>query len=207
MINIVLADDHAIFLQGLSQLIQSEADIEIVGQAGDGQSAWDLIQEKHPDVAVLDITMAGLNGIEISRRVEQSKDVQSNILLLTMHEDPLLALEARHAGAKGYVLKENTFEDLVNAIRLVNTGETFVTKIIADKITQLEKFGGTLILSGQEREVLRGIAKGMTNKEIARQMSISPKTVETYRNRIMDKLNLRSIAELSRFAVKLGLVE
>ncbi len=207
MIRIILADDHTIFRQGLAHLIAAEDDIQIVGQAGDGEAAWNQIKKHKPHVAVLDITMPKLNGIEICRLIEADAQLSCLVLLLTMHQNPLLAIEAKNAGAKGYVLKENTFEELADAVRAIHDGEVLVSPVIQEKIDALEKFGGTMILSERERQVLGAIARGNTNKEIARQLEISPKTVETYRNRIMDKLNMRSIAELSRFAAKLGLAE
>ena len=206
MIRILLADDHAIFLQGLTHLIESLDGIDIVGQAMDGAEAWEKIQLLRPDVAVLDITMPRMNGIEIVRRIHEQGDLHVRSLILTMHEDPLLGLEAIHAGAAGYLLKENTFDELAEAIHTVYDGGIFVTPAIRRGITELERFGGTQVLSDREREVLGAIARGQTNKEIARQLEISPKTVETYRMRIMDKLNVRSIADLSRYAVRLGLV-
>ena len=207
MIRIILADDHTIFLQGLARLLQTEEDIEIISQAVDGQAAWEMIQELQPDVAVLDITMGRMNGIEVARKTQNKEGLSARTLLLTMHEDPLLAMEALHAGASGFVLKENTFEELSEAIRTIHRGSIYVTSEIRSRIDDLERLGGTLVLSPREREVLGSIARGMTNKEIARHLQVSPKTVETYRMRIMDKLDVRSIAELSRYAVKLGLVE
>jgi DNA-binding NarL/FixJ family response regulator len=207
MIRIILADDHTIFLQGLAYLLEAEEDIEIIDQVTNGKDAWTRIQELHPDVAVLDISMGRLNGIEVCRLIEADPKEKCRSLLLTMHVSPLLAIEGLHAGASGYILKDNTFEELADAIRDIHAGKNFISAPIDEKMQELKKFGGTFTLSERERQVLASIAQGHTNKETARQLDISPKTVETYRNRIMDKLDVRSIAELSRYASKLGLVE
>ncbi|MBF0445679.1 MAG: response regulator transcription factor [Magnetococcales bacterium] len=207
MIRIILADDHNIFLQGLTRLIQTVEDIEIIGMANNGEEALKMIETLQPDVAVLDISMDTMNGIDVARYFQKSSNPKTRILLLTMHEDPMLAVEALHAGASGFLLKENTFEELSDAIHTVHAGGTHVTATIKKRIDELERFGNSLVLSQRERQVLTAVASGQTNKEIARQLELSPKTVETYRTRIMDKLNVRSIAQLSRFAVKLGLVE
>nr|CRH05350.1 Two component transcriptional regulator, LuxR family [Candidatus Magnetococcus massalia] len=205
MIQLIIADDHMIFRQGLAQLLGSHEGIEIVGQAGSGEEALAMVREQQPDVAILDISMPGLNGIEVSKAIVD-EGLSSQILLLTMHDDPTLALKAEQIGVKGYVVKDNAFAELLDAIHAVAKGKRFVSGVVEEKLGELcptDDLPPTL--SPREQEVVRLIAAGHTNKEMARDMGISPKTVDTHRTRLMRKLNLHSTADVVRYAVRMGL--
>jgi DNA-binding NarL/FixJ family response regulator len=208
MITVVIADDHVIFRQGLLKLLQSAGDIEVVADTGSSDEALRLIVEKKPDVAILDISMPGLSGIEIMEEV-QRKGIGTKIVFLTMHSDPLTAKRAIQSNASGYVLKDDAFEDLLYAVKAVASGGTFVSPSISEKVLKLEmgreKEGS--ILTGREREVLQLIASGLTNKKIADKLSVSVKTVETHRTRILQKLGAHSAADLVRYAIKTGLLD
>jgi DNA-binding NarL/FixJ family response regulator len=205
-LGVILADDHAIFRQGLAALLQSEADIALLAQAADGAEAWGLIESMRPDVAILDLSMPQLSGIEVARRVEAA-GLDTRIVLLTMHDDPSAVLQAQETGVAGYVLKDNSFEELVQAVHSVGAGGTFVTPSIRARLRALQREGRPAVpLSPREREVIRLIALGNSSKEIARIMVISPRTVDTYRSRSMEKLGLHSMADVVRYAVQAGMV-
>ena len=205
-IGVILADDHAIVRQGLAALLQAEPDIVLLGLAADGAAAWSMIATHQPDIAILDLSMPQATGIEITRRVEAAA-LDTRCLLLTMHDDPAAALEAQAAGAAGYILKDNSFEDLALAVRSIAAGGTFVTASIRAKLRALQRNGQThLALSDREREVLRLVALGHSSKEIARVLAISARTVDTYRNRLMHKLGLHSVADVVRYAVQAGML-
>ncbi len=205
-IGVILADDHAIVRQGLAALLQAEPDIVLLGLAADGAAAWSMIATHQPDIAILDLSMPQATGIEITRRVEAAA-LDTRCLLLTMHDDPAAALEAQAAGAAGYILKDNSFEDLVLAVRSIAAGGTFVTPSIRAKLRALQRNGqGSIALSSREREVIRLVALGHSSKEIARLLAISPRTVDTYRSRLMHKLGLHSVADVVRYAVQGGML-
>jgi DNA-binding NarL/FixJ family response regulator len=205
MIRLLLADDHAIFRQGLTTMFAARPDVEVVAEAGDGREAWDLILKRKPDVAVVDIKMPKMSGIEIAEHVRAYR-IPTRVVLLTMHDEPALALEAEDAGVHGYVLKDNTFEELSEAINKVAAGHRYVSPSVSEKLHAFRLNSGGVTLSPREREVLKLIASGLSNKAIARELGISPKTVETHRGRVMTKLNLHSVAELVRYAVRTGFV-
>ncbi len=203
---VIFADDHAILRQGLTPLLSAEPELQLLAQTGNGREAWELIETLDPDVAILDISMPEMTGIEVSRKTLDT-GLSTHIVLLTMHEDPSAALEAKEAGAAGYILKGTSFEDLVTAVRTVVAGGTFVTPSIREKLRKLRSSGQAVAqLSGREREVIKLIALGKSSKEIGRFMDISPRTVDTYRKRLMDKLDLHSLAEVVRYAVRVGMV-
>ena len=205
MTRLLLADDHAIFRQGLRRLLQAWPEAEVIGEAADGLEAWKLIQAEHPDLAILDIEMPCMRGIEIVQQVKE-KELSTRIVLLTMHDEPALAFEAERVGAQGYVLKDNTFEELLEAIQQVAAGHHYMSPKVSENLQAFRMESGGVTLSTREREVLQLIASGHSSKEIARTLDISPKTVETYRNRLMAKLNLHSVAELVRYAIRTGLL-
>ena len=205
-IGVIVADDHAIFRQGLASLLQAEADITLLAQASDGAEAWELIESLRPDVAILDLSMPEPTGIELARRVGVA-GLDTRVVLLTMHDDPSAALQAQEAGVAGYVLKDNSFEELIVAVRAIAAGGTFVTPSIRAKLHAVQRNGrATVPLSPREREVIRLIALGNSGKETARILGLSPRTVETYRSRSMDKLGLHALADLVRYAVQAGMV-
>ena len=205
-ITIVLADDHAIIRQGLVPLFEAEQGMELSAQAGNGREAWEIIESLRPDVAILDISMPEMTGVEVTRRVVDA-GFDTQVILLTMHEDPSAVLEAQEAGASGYVLKDNSFEELVQAVHTVVAGGSFVTPSVREKLRKFQREGKTAaLLSKREREVIKLIAQGHSSKEIGRIMDISPRTVDTYRKRLMDKLDLHTIADVVRYAVRTGMV-
>ena len=205
-ISAIVADDHAIFRQALAPLLQAEAGIALLAQAADGREAWKLIESLRPDVAILDVSMPEITGIEIAQRVEAA-GLDTRVLLLTMHDDPLSAIQAQEAGAAGYVLKDNSFEELVLAVQTIAAGGTFVTPSIRAKLREYQRNGrATSALSPREREVIRLIALGNSSKQIARLMDISPRTVDTYRNRLMEKLGLHCLAQVVRHALLAGII-
>jgi DNA-binding NarL/FixJ family response regulator len=203
MIRLLLADDHAIFLQGLTRLLDAWPEAEIVAKAADGQEAWEQILLHRPDVAVVDIKMPLMNGIEIAEQV-RARGLSTRVVVLTMHDEPALALEAEQAGVQGYVLKDDTFEELSQAIEKVVSGRQYMSPTVSESLHAFRLSSGGVTLSPREREVLKLIASGLSSKAIARKLDISPKTVETHRSRLMTKLDLHSVAELVRYAVETG---
>ncbi|MBP8953953.1 MAG: response regulator transcription factor [Armatimonadetes bacterium] len=205
-IGVILADDHAIVRQGLAALLQREPDIAILAQAADGEAAWGLIETHQPDIAILDLAMPRATGIEVARRV-QAAALDTRVVLLTMHDDAATALQAQEAGVTGFVVKDNSFEELTLAVRTVAAGGTFVTPAVRAKLNALRRNGAKPVaLSPREREVIRLIAAGQSSKEIGRALAISPRTVDTYRDRLRDKLGLRSVAEVVLYAVQCGML-
>jgi DNA-binding NarL/FixJ family response regulator len=208
MIKVIVADDHLIFRQGLLRLLQSSNVITVVGEAGDGKEALNLIKTEAPEIAILDISMPGLSGFEVIRELEQQEN-NTKIIYLTMHDDLFTAKKVITSKAKGFVSKDDAYEDLIYAIEAVSSGRRFVSPSISDKIFSLNilKENDDEVLTNRELEILKLIAEGVTNKKMAGQLSISVKTVETYRSRIMQKLDLHSTAELIKYAIKSGLIK
>jgi DNA-binding NarL/FixJ family response regulator len=206
----VLADDHPIVLNGLSNLIMGEQDFELVGQAASGSEALRVIREKVPDVAVVDISMPELNGIVLSRRV--AKELPSvKILILTLHEDRAYLRQAIDAGARGYLLKRSAAENLLGALRAVVTGGLYVDPAMTSYLFDSSprhgpgsRNGNMPDLTDREGDVLKLVALGYTNKEIARRLDVGIKSVETYKARGVEKLGLKTRAELVRYASAQG---
>jgi len=208
---ILLADDHKIVREGLKALLDKESDMEVVAVAEDGRTAVQLARDLLPDVAVIDIGMPGMNGIEATRCISV-ENPGTRVLVLSMHSARRYVLEALSAGAKGYILKDCASEELARALRIVAANETYLSPKIAgilvkDCVTFLpvESETGASILSRREREVLQLIAEGHNTKEIAFMLDVSIKTVETHRQQLMKKLNLQSVAGLTRYAIREGL--
>jgi len=208
MIRVIVADDHVIFRQGLLKLLQSAEGITVAGEAGDGKEALAMIVKESPDIAVLDISMPGLSGIEISKELK-ARGCATKVVYLTMHNDVLTAKQALISGVSGYILKDDAFEDLLYAIKAVASGRKFISPSISDKILHSSplKVVEKNILTEREREILKLIASGLTNKKIADKLSISVKTVETHRARILQKLDFHTTAELVKYAIKTELLE
>jgi DNA-binding NarL/FixJ family response regulator len=209
LIRVLLVDDHAILREGLRALLSYYADIEVVGEAEDGQQALESVARLSPDVVLMDIAMPGMSGLEATRRIrEEYPDVY--VLILTQYEDETYVLPLLQAGASGYVPKRALGADLTNAIRLVAKGGSFLYPPIATHTIQqvnMENIPSTSLLTQRELEILRLVVKGKTSSQIALEMKISIKTVEWHRNNIMHKLQVDSIAELVRYALQHGLVE
>jgi DNA-binding NarL/FixJ family response regulator len=207
-ISVIVADDHAIFRQGLVALLQMAEDLELLGQAGNGREAWERIEGLKPDVAILDIAMPAMTGTEVARRAVAA-GLPTQTVLLTACNDPRAAMEAQQAGAAGYVIKDDVFEELIMAVQTVVAGGTFMAPALRSKLRELKQQGRSTgsALSAREREVIRLIALGKTGKQIARLMELSPRTVDTYRERLMDKLQAHTVADVVRYAVRAGLVD
>lgn len=210
-IRIALADDHAVFRSGLRALLEKEGGFEIAGEAGNGFDAIRLIEESRVDVLLLDVSLPGLPGPRVAEAVLGRKP-DLPIVVLTMHEDEYYVQELFRIGVRGYVLKKSTGSDLIQAIRRVVNGQTYVDPAVAGHVVsgyvgRREEVGSRLgMLSQREREVCGLLALGHTNAEIGEQLAISERTVETHRANIMSKLELKTRAELVRFAIDNGLV-
>jgi len=211
MINVLLADDHSIVRAGLRRIIEESGEMEVIAEAADGREALRKAHEHLPDVAVIDISMPNCDGLEAIRLLRNGYP-QLPILVLTMHEEGQYVVRAIEAGAMGYITKQSAPEQLVKAIRRVHDGHRYLTDEAAEALA-LRVAKGTQgrspldTLSMRELQVLRRLALGNTNREIARAYHISIKTVDTYRSRILKKLELRNNAELSRFAIQHGLIK
>jgi len=210
-INIVLADDHKVLRHGLSQAIKSEQDMEITGQAENGYEAIKLAQELVPDIVIMDIAMPELNGIEATRQILKTHP-QVKIIALSMHSNKKFIHEMFKAGARGYLLKDCEYSELINAIRIVMSNKTYLSPSITGVVIENYMMQGApenqnafAILSDREREVLQLIAEGKTTKQVARMLHVSPKTVEGHRTRIMHKLDIDNIANLTKYAIREGL--
>jgi len=210
-VRVLVADDHNIIRQGLSALIAKEKDMEVVGEAEDGRAAVKLAGELKPHVVVMDIGMKHLNGIEATRQILAARP-NVKVVALSMHSDQQFVSSMLEAGASGYLLKDCAFEELTTAVRTVIEGKTYLSPpvagtVVADYIRKLSSSQMPDIrhLTGREREVLQLMAEGSTTKEIAYQFSVSVKTVETHRRNIMGKLNIHSVAKLTKYAIRQGL--
>ncbi len=211
MIKVLLADDHGIVRAGLRRIVEESGDIEVIAEAVDGREAIARVNDALPDVAVIDISMPGMDGLEVISQL-QLLHPELPILVLTMHEEEQYVVRAIQAGAMGYITKQAAPEQLVKAIRKVYSGARYLTAEAAEALAlrlAKGKEGGSRLdsLSLRELQVLRRLAKGNTNREIAEAYTISVKTVDTYRYRLLRKLSLRNNADLSRFAIKNRLIE
>jgi two-component system, NarL family, response regulator NreC len=212
-IRILLADDHQLMRSGLRLLIEQQADLTVVGEAADGREAVALAKSLRPDVAVMDISMPNLNGIEAAHQITQSH-AELAVIVLSMHPDESYVLRALKAGAKGYLLKDSAESDLITAVRAVARGKSFfspaVSKVLLDDyIRKLKRSGAEDaydLLTPREREVLQLVAEGKSNKDVANLLNLSVYTVETHRSNIMQKLNLKGVPELTLYAVRKGII-
>lgn len=208
-IRILLADDHAMVRQGFRMILAAQPDMEIVGEAGNGRETVELAEKLHPDVVVMDVAMPELNGIEATRRLAVSAP-RTRVLALSMYKDSVYVREILRAGARGYLLKDAIDRDLLSAVRSVASGEGYLSPAVSDAVLSDYRRHVTEpldLLSSREREILQMIAEGKTNKEIATALKLSVYTVDSHRGRIMDKLNLHSVGELVRFALRNGLID
>ena len=207
-LRIILADDHLIVRQGLRSVLEQEA-YTVLGEAGDGREALRLAQELRPDVAVLDLAMPLLNGLDAAREISRVSP-QTKTILLTMHTEDPYVMEALRAGVKGYLLKTQAAQDLVQAIREVSRGAMYLSPGISRTLVEAYLAKSELPpdpLTPREREVLQLVAEGKTTKEVAVILGVSVKTAESHRTRIMGKLEIHETASLVRYAIRRGLVQ
>lgn len=214
-IRLLIADDHAIVRSGLSMLIGSQSDMEVIATAADGKEAVDKALELRPDIVLMDLSMPpGENGLSATSRLKEAAP-EIDILVLTMHDDEEYLFRVLQAGASGYILKSAPDLDLINAIRTVHSGAAYLhptaTKSLIAEFLQRVQKGQDVenfhVLTDREQEILQYIAKGYSNKEIAEQLIVSVKTVETHKSKIMEKLQMKTRPELVRYALKKGLLD
>ena len=208
-IRLLIADDHTILRQGLRRIVEEEHDMEVVGEAATGAEAVTLAKELHPDIVIMDISMPGQNGIESTRQISTQGD--SRVLVLTMHLERQIIANAVTAGASGYLLKDSVDDELLTALRTINEGGSVfspdVTKILANLEPAREESQRSLdLLTPREKEVFYLLAVGKSSAAIADALFVSPKTIHTHRQHIMDKLGLRTLGELIHYAIREGLI-
>lgn len=213
-VKLLLADDHKIVRQGIKKLLEEEPDLQVAGEAANGREAVKKATELKPDVILMDITLSNLNGLEATKQIKKVlPDVK--VIMLTMHKNEEYVLQSFQAGASGYILKEGAVEELVSAIRSIHQDKSFlsptISKTLIDAYLRKMETGKTEtpfdLLTDREREVLQLIAEGYTNREVAKSLFISVKTVEAHRAHIMQKLNIHDIAKLVKYAIQKGLVD
>ena len=209
---VLIVDDHKIMREGLRSLLEKQPDMEVVAEAENAQTALKLVEELKPDLVIIDVVMPALNGIEATRRI-LTKVPSVKVIALSMYSDKRFVMEMLRAGASGYLLKDCAFEELDGAIRAVTQGRTYITPrivdiIVKDYFSQVEKPSSSALssLTSRQYEVLQLLAEGRTTREIAQQMSLSVKTIESHRQQIISKLNIRSIAGLTKYAIREGLI-
>ena len=212
-IRILLADDHALVREGIRRVLEEDPDFEVVAEAADGEEAVALAREHRPDVAVVDISMPNASGFEVTARL-QAEVTSTHVLILSMHDDVEYVMRAVRAGARGYLLKDEAGpSQLREAVRAVNSGSSFFTSAVAARLAaglrgdDSQQGPGVDVLTARELEVLKGIAAGLSNKQIAADLGISRRTVESHRESLMRKLDIRTVAGLTRFALDAGLLD
>jgi two-component system, NarL family, response regulator NreC len=212
-IRVLLADDHNLLRDGLRLLLERQPGVEVIAEAEDGRKALALAQECSPDVAVIDIAMPGLNGIEVTRRIVASCG-QTAVVILSMHEDESYILRALNAGARAYLLKDSLKGELVAAIRAAAQGHSYfspkISRVLREdffrEMSDKQKEDSMELLTDREREILQLIAEGKSNKEIANLLNLSSYTVDTHRSHILRKLSLHTVPELILYAVRKGII-
>lgn len=210
-IRILLAEDHTIVREGLRSLIEKQPDMEIVGEAEDGRTAIELVQELSPEIVIMDITMPNLNGVEATRHIT-SEFPQVKVIALSIHSNRRFVTDMLGAGAAGYILKECLFDELVQAIQAVSAGNSYLSPritsvVVEDYVNHLAAIADSPLaaLTSRERQVLQLVAEGKSTKQIALELHVSTKTIEANRRQIMQKLDLHSVAELTKYALREGL--
>jgi len=210
MIRILIADDHSIVREGLKQIIGETSDMVIAGEASNGHEVLNMVFKNDYDVVVLDITMPGINGLDVLKQIKAQKP-KLPILVLTMHPEDQYAVRVLRAGASGYLTKESASDELITAIRKISVGRKYVSSSLAEKLAFGLEFDADKppheTLSDREYQVLCMIASGKAVKEIGDELFLSVKTISTYRTRILEKMNMKNNAELTHYAIKQGLVE
>lgn len=213
-IRILLADDHTILRAGLRMMLNAQPDMEVIGEAQDGKQAINATMHLQPDIVLMDITMPDMGGIEATRQIKRIAP-EVKVLVLTMHENDEYVFQALRAGASGYILKEAADTELITALHVLRSGQFYLSPsaqsvIVGDYLQRVhtgEEKDSYNNLTEREKEILKLVAEGYTNNQIAERLVISPKTVDTHRTHVMDKLNLHSRAELVKYAMRRGLLE
>ena len=211
-IRVLLADDHALVRAGVRTLLHNLEGVEVVGEASDGRNALSLVKSHRPDLIMLDISMAGMNGLEAAARINKEYP-STKVLMLSAHANEEYVGQALRAGAAGYLLKDASLAELELAVRSVARGETYLSPAVSKHVIQdyVRRVGGERgtieLLTPRQREILQLIAEGNSTKGISRALHISVKTVETHRAQLMDRLDIRDVAGLVRYAIRVGLVE
>jgi DNA-binding NarL/FixJ family response regulator len=209
---IVLADDHIVVRQGIRKLLEARDDFRVVGEASDGEEAVKLVAEKKPDVALMDLWMPRLSGIDATRRIGK-RGLATKVLVLSMHESRAYVEEVLRAGAAGYIVKNAAADDLIEAIDTVCDGVSYLSPAITQQVVDAiarpatSTPSGLGVLTDREREVLQLIAEGLSSKEIAAMLGVSLKTIDSHRSNLMEKLDIHKVSGLVRFAIRTGLVE
>jgi DNA-binding NarL/FixJ family response regulator len=207
-IRVLVVDDHAVVREGIRRVLDGDDGMQVIAEGADGDAAVALVDAHRPDVLVLDVAMPGRTGIEVTRAL-CAADTTTRILILSMYDEPQYVLESIKAGATGYILKDAPPADLRAAVRMVHSGKRYLADGLAERLRQAEAAaaapGPLDALTPRELDVLRGVAAGLTNKEIAANHGISPRTVETHREALMAKLEIRTVAGLTRLALEEGL--
>ena len=201
---ILIVDDHAVVRRGVRSLLEAQPEWEIVGEASTGRTALEMVEREMPDVVVLDLSLPELHGLEVTRRIRSSFPSVA-VLVLTMHQSEELARQVRDAGARAFVLKSDADQDLVKAVEALRLGDTFFSATVAGAV--IDGHERPMHVTPREREIIQLVAEGQSTKEIAAQLDISIKTVESHRTNIMRKLGLRSMSEMVRFAIRNGIVQ
>jgi DNA-binding NarL/FixJ family response regulator len=218
LIRVLLIDDHELVRSGIKALLEKSEDIRVVGEAGEGHEALACIRETNPDVVLLDISLPGLNGLEVAAKARKDSP-RLRIVFLSMHANEEYVLQALKIGASGYVLKQSSTRELELAVRSAKKGETFLSPaisntVVSDYMARLK--GGNVkkpganpyeVLTSRQREILQLIAEGFSSKEIAQKLSLSINTIEVHRANLMDRLNIHDIAGLVRYAIQTGIIE
>ena len=208
MISVLLADDHAVVRDGLRALLEAQTDIEVVGDAANGREVLRLAQQLHPDVVVMDIAMPELNGVEATQQMHDAYP-STQVLILSMHSTTEHIFRALQAGARGYLLKDSAGAEVADAVRVVHAGRRYLSQKIAatvidDYIAERHRTSPLESLSSRERQILQLVAEGKSSTEIAAILFLSPKTVDTYRSRLMHKLDIGDLPSLVKFAIQHG---
>lgn len=211
IITIILADDHKLVRQGMRALLDAQPDIEVIGEASDGLEALKLIDSLSPDIAILDVMMPNLNGIEVAK-ITRDRKSRTKLIFLSMHANATYMVRALQSGALAYVLKDSDFTEILQAIHNVLENKRYLSAAVADEVFEMllnanvEKADSLDLLSPREREILQLIAEGNTNAVIAEKLSLSVRTIESHRAHIMAKLHFHSQADLVRYAIQQGLI-
>lgn len=209
VMRVVIADDHGVVRQGIRAVLESVDGLEVVGEAGDGAEALRMVSDLEPDMVILDVNMPGKTGLEVTSELREASNT-TRVLILSMHDDPEYVLEAVRSGADGYVLKDAAPAELREAVQAVHEGREYFTARVTQQLSvglrqeiEEEQLRSRLdSLTNRETEVLLHVAQGLTNRQIGEELGISPRTVETHRERVMDKLRIRTVAGLTRFVVE-----